>query len=105
MTSERMCPHCQHNTLRRPPAWGFLVVAVAWLFVAVMLFASALIGPFIMFAVPVIFAFGAAAIRSAHDFAFALPHCEACGKVAPVEAPATAEAGGRALAPALARAA
>ncbi|MFY0541189.1 hypothetical protein [Nannocystis pusilla] len=59
MSSNHMCPSCHHTSLRRPPAWGIAVVALAWAFVATMLFVSALIGPFIMFAVPVIFAFGA----------------------------------------------
>ncbi|MDC0666836.1 hypothetical protein [Nannocystis radixulma] len=105
MSNNRMCPHCHHTSLRRPPAWGIAVVALAWVFVATMLFASALIGPFIMFAVPVIFAFGAGAIGSAHDFAFAAPHCPACGKLALADAPATAQPPARELAPALARAA
>lgn len=105
MSSKHMCPHCHHTSLRRPPAWGIAVVALAWAFVATMLFVSALIGPFIMFAVPVIFAFGAGAIRSAHDFAFAPPHCETCGKLALADAPAETLPPARELAPALARAA
>jgi hypothetical protein len=105
MSSNHGCPHCPHTSLRRPPAWGIAVVALAWVFVATMLFVSALIGPFIMFAVPVIFAFGAAAVRSAHDFAFAPAHCRECGKLALAESSARTTTPTREPAPALARAA
>lgn len=105
MSSDHMCPLCHHTSLRRPPAWGIAVVALAWAFVATMLFASALIGPFIMFAVPVIFAFGAGAVRSAHDFAFAPPHCGSCGKLALADSASPTTAPERELAPVLARAA
>lgn len=103
MSHKETCPHCHHPELRRAPAWRLLAVAAAWAFVVVMLFVSALIGPFIMFVVPVIFAFGAAAVGSAHALAFAPPACDRCGKLALAGEPAPAPA--RAAAPALARAA
>ena len=80
---------------------GIALVALTWGFVVAMLFIASLIGPFIMFFVPVIFAFGAAGVRTAHDIAFAPPHCEACGKVVPDEPPTVAPV--RAVAPAVAR--
>lgn len=67
-----------------------------------MLLAASLIGPFIMFLVPVLLAFGASAVTAAHDFAFAAPACERCGKLVLEES--TAEPA-PALAPVLARAA
>ena len=103
MSSKDPCPHCHQPGLRRAPGWGVVVVALAWLFVVALLFVSALIGPFILLVVPIIFAFGAAAVRSAHDLAFALPVCDGCGKVALTEVPAPVRV--RAVAPALARAA
>ncbi len=93
MPRSNHCPHCHHDSLRRPPRAGVLLVALAWAFVVVMLFAAAQIGPFIMFVVPVIFAFGASAVRVAHDVAFAPPECERCGKVVLEEAPAPAVRG------------
>lgn len=90
MSHTNHCPHCHHDSLRRPPRAALLLVALAWGFVVVLLFASALIGPFIMFLVPAILAFGAAAVRSAHDVAFAPPACERCGKVVLAEAPVAA---------------
>lgn len=88
MSRSHHCPHCRHHTVRTPPRWGVLAVALAWGFVVAMLFLASLIGPFIMFVVPVLFAVGASAVTSAHDFAFAPPECERCGKLV-LEAPAT----------------
>lgn len=102
MSRSHHCPHCHHDTLRRPPRWGVLAVALAWAVVVAMLFVASLIGPFIMFVVPVLLAFGASAVTSAHDFAFAPPECERCGKLALDEEPAEPAAR---LAPVLARAA
>lgn len=102
MSRSHHCPHCNHPELRRPPRWGLLAVALAWAWVAVMVFAAALIGPFIIPLIPVMLAFGGAAVTSAHDAAFAPPECERCGKV--VLAEASAAVAPR-LVPALARAA
>lgn len=81
MSRSNHCPHCHSASLRHPPRGGAIVVALAWLFVAVMLFVSSLLGPILVGVLPVIFAFGASAVRAAHDLAFALPECGRCGKV------------------------
>lgn len=86
------CPHCHHDSLRRPPRAGALLVALAWAFVAALLFGSALIGPFIMFALPVIFAVGTSVVRCAHEAAFAPTTCARCEKVVLAESPATRRA-------------
>ena len=92
MSRSNHCLHCHQNSLRRAPRAGVLVVALAWAFVAAMLFLSSLLGPIIIGVLPFIFAFGASAVRAAHDLAFAPPECGRCGKVVledgPVAAPA-----------------
>lgn len=82
MSRSNHCPHCHHDSLRRAPRAGALVVALAWAFVAVMLFLSALLGPILIGVLPFVFAFGASAVSCAHDLAFAPPECGRCGKVA-----------------------
>jgi hypothetical protein len=92
MSRSNHCPHCHNASLRRPPRGGAIVVALAWAFVAAMLFVSSLLGPILVGVLPLIFAFGASAVRAAPDVAFAWPECGRCGKVVledgPVAAPA-----------------
>ena len=73
MSRSNHCPHCHNASLRRPPRGGAIVVALAWAFVAAMLFVSSLLGPILIGVLPLIFAFGASAVRAAHDVAFAWP--------------------------------
>jgi hypothetical protein len=85
------CPRCQHvnHRVRRPSSrYGVALVATALLFVGMVL-ASSLIGPFIMFAVPVMavvgFAFG-----PLHALLTDPPTCAKCGRTL-AAAPTAAE--------------
>lgn len=75
------CPRCRHRAAVRPRSrsWWLALAAAAAVFVALVLAAS-LIGPFIMFAIPVIatvgFAFGPLHSLAAED-----PTCARCGRI------------------------
>lgn len=91
MSHPETCPHCHHDALVRPPRWRYAALALAWVYVVVLLSLAAMIGPFLMFAIPVVFAFGAGAVTAAHDLAFAAAECRRCGKIADDAAPEFAE--------------
>jgi hypothetical protein len=85
------CPHCHHHThLVAPPAWARALVPVAWVVAAAMVFAAGMIGPFIMLALPLLFACGAGLIGGAHALAGEPATCGRCGKIVADEAIAPA---------------
>lgn len=84
------CPHCHRTTtLVTPPAWARALVVFAWINAAVLVLCAGMIGPFIMFAIPPLFACGGGLVSAAHAIASEPPTCGECGKiVAAVRSPA-----------------
>jgi hypothetical protein len=97
------CPHCQRaSQLITPAPWTRLLLAFAWVHAAVLVACAAMIGPFLLLAVPFVFAFGGGLVSGAHALASEPPTCARCEKIV---LPAHLEAAVRPVAVGLARAA
>ena len=106
-----MHTHCPHCHARTPPRPSVLVrgalLCLAWTASMAYVFGGILLGPLILFVLPVLIPMGIAMVTAAHGFAFGDRECPACGKLYEMDgravAPAPAEhEAGRAHASALA---
>jgi hypothetical protein len=102
------CPRCEHinRDVRLPsPLWWIALAASALVFVG-MIFAASLIGPFIMFAIPIIALVGLS-FGPLYTLATVAPTCARCGRaldVAPTDREARARSRRPSVAPARAAA-
>ena len=82
MTTHTNCPHCHAPTPKTPHrvARG-AVVGLAWTVSMFFVFAGILLGPAIIFVLPLLIPMGIGAITAAHAWAYGDRACEACGKL------------------------